>query len=175
MAKCSTSRNQSGIAPRFCGALCCVLFFLFAACNQRPVDLQAEETAIRNLEAAWSQTAGAKQLEDGLSYYADGAASFYPNVPVATNMEAIRKNWATMLALPSLSLGWKVSKVDVASSGDLAWAYGTSEISYNDPKGNPIKDRGKWVDVLRKQPDGKWKIVADIFNSDLPLPSPSAN
>jgi len=35
-----------------------------------------------------------------------------------------------------------------------------------------FNDKGKYVTVYRKQPDGKWKVVADIFNSDLPAPAP---
>jgi len=38
--------------------------------------------------------------------------------------------------------------------------------------GPPVTDRGKLVEVWKKQADGKWKTVADIFNSDLPLPAP---
>ena len=40
----------------------------------------------------------------------------------------------------------------------------------NGPKGKPVADRGKYVTIWRKQPDGKWKVVADILNSDLPVP-----
>jgi ketosteroid isomerase-like protein len=35
-----------------------------------------------------------------------------------------------------------------------------------------MKDRGKSVTVFRKEPDGAWKVVADIGNSDLPTPVP---
>jgi ketosteroid isomerase-like protein len=42
----------------------------------------------------------------------------------------------------------------------------------NDPKGKPVNDKGKYVTVYGKQPDGKWKVVVDIFNSDLPAPAP---
>jgi len=30
-------------------------------------------------------------------------------------------------------------------------------------------DKGKYLTVFRKQPDGSWKAVADMINSDLPL------
>ena len=36
----------------------------------------------------------------------------------------------------------------------------------------PVADRGKFVEVWKKQADGKWKVVADIFNSDLPAAPP---
>jgi ketosteroid isomerase-like protein len=31
-----------------------------------------------------------------------------------------------------------------------------------------VNDRGKFVVVWKKQTDGAWMIVADIWNSDLP-------
>jgi hypothetical protein len=34
-------------------------------------------------------------------------------------------------------------------------------------------DQGKRLEVWRKQADGKWKVVADIFNSDLAAPAPA--
>jgi ketosteroid isomerase-like protein len=37
----------------------------------------------------------------------------------------------------------------------------------NDISGKPINDRGKYLEVWEKQPDGKWKCVADMWNSDL--------
>jgi len=35
-----------------------------------------------------------------------------------------------------------------------------------------IEDHGKFLEVRRKQADGSWLMVADIFNSDVPLPTP---
>jgi ketosteroid isomerase-like protein len=35
-----------------------------------------------------------------------------------------------------------------------------------------MEDRGKLVEVWKKQLDGTWKTVTDIFNSDLPPPAP---
>jgi ketosteroid isomerase-like protein len=30
-------------------------------------------------------------------------------------------------------------------------------------------DKGKYVTIWRKQPDGSWKVVEDMFNSDIPM------
>jgi ketosteroid isomerase-like protein len=40
-----------------------------------------------------------------------------------------------------------------------------------DPAGKPVTDRGKYVTIWKKQADGSWKVIADIFNSDLPMPA----
>ena len=39
----------------------------------------------------------------------------------------------------------------------------TYELAVNDPKGNPVKDHGKYIVVWKKQADGSWKAVADIL------------
>ena len=51
---------------------------------------------------------------------------------------------------------------------------GMYQLTMKDSQGNPVNDRGKFVEVWKKQADGKWKVEADIFNSDLPVAAPSA-
>jgi ketosteroid isomerase-like protein len=36
--------------------------------------------------------------------------------------------------------------------------------------GREIKDKGKFVVVWKRQADGSWKIVRDVYNSDVPPP-----
>ena len=109
-----------------------------------------------------------------VSFYAGDAAVFAPNDPIATTKEAIRATATKMFAAPGFSLSFQSTKVDVAHSGDMAYTYGTYTMTMNDPKGTPMTDKGKYVTVYRKQADGSWKAVADIFNSDLAPPGSSS-
>jgi len=131
------------------------------------------EQALRDTDAQWSAAAGAKDLDKTVSYYADDAMVLPPNAAIATTKEAIRNVWKDLLASPGLVISWKTTKVEVAKSGDMAYLSGTYELTMNDASGNPVNDRGKYVEVLEKQANGKWKCGADIWNSDLPAsPSP---
>jgi len=65
-----------------------------------------------------------------------------------------------------------MGRVEVARSGDLAYIMGAYTLAMKDSQGNPVNDHGKFVEVWKKQADGKWKVEADIFNSDLPAPAP---
>jgi ketosteroid isomerase-like protein len=58
--------------------------------------------------------------------------------------------------------------VEVAKSGDLAYSTGTYTDAWKDPQGKLITDKGKIMEVWKKQTDGRWKVVADTYNSDLP-------
>ncbi|HLY63214.1 MAG TPA: DUF4440 domain-containing protein [Terriglobia bacterium] len=164
---------EKGRRPKLAFCVCVALLEFSSACSQQtPVDTRtADETAIRNMDAQWSKTAGAHDLDGTLAYYSDDASVMASNVPIATGREAIRAIWAPM-CVPDASVSWVANKVDVARSGDLAYSIGTYKDTAKDAQGKPETDRGKLLEVWKKQADGKWKVVADIFNSDLPLPAP---
>ena len=163
-------RQRSALAFAGCLAL---LSFTLACQPQAPPDTRAaDESAVRDLDAQWSKAAAAKDAESAVSYYAEDAALMPPNAPIATGKEAIRVFWKSLVASPGFTVGWKATKAEVARSGDLAYLIGTYELTVNDASGKPVNDRGKYIEVWRKQADGKWKAVADMFNSDLAAPAP---
>ena len=65
-----------------------------------------------------------------------------------------------------------LAAIEVARSGDIAYIRGTYDVAMNDPKGKPMKDTGKLVEVWKKQSDGGWKCAVDTWNSDLPAAPP---
>lgn len=144
----------------------CLALLLFAAACSRPAPAE-DEAAIRELDAQWSKTAAANDLDGTVSYYTDDATLLPPNAPIAVGKQAIRASWASLLG-PGVSVSWQVSKVEVSRSGDLAYLIGTYESTAKDPQGKPVTDRGKLLEVWKKQADGKWKAIADTYNSDLP-------
>ena len=53
--------------------------------------------------------------------------------------------------------------VEYGVEGDLAYQVGTFAISGANPS-----EQGKFVNILRRQADGTWKVTVSIFNSDKP-------
>lgn len=147
---------------------CFALSLFVAGCSQTPPDTRAaEETTLRALNTQWSKAADSKDLEATVSYYSDDASVFPPNAPLASGKQAIHAVWADVLNSAS-SISWQTDKVEVARSGDIAYLTGMYQTTAKDPHAQPVNDSGKFVEVWKKQADGKWKTVADIFNSDLP-------
>jgi uncharacterized protein (TIGR02246 family) len=151
---------------------CLVLMVLVSGCNQQtqPDTHAADESAVKDADAQWSKTAGANDLDGTLAYYTDDASLLPPNAPIATGKQAIRAVWAAMLT-PDATVSWQVTKADAARSGELAYVEGVYQITAKNPKGKSQEDKGKLVEVWKKQLDGKWKVVTDIFNSDVPPPA----
>jgi ketosteroid isomerase-like protein len=42
------------------------------------------------------------------------------------------------------------------------------------PDSTKVPDTGKFMDIRRRQADGRWLFTHDIFNSDIPLPTEPA-
>jgi ketosteroid isomerase-like protein len=157
---------------------CLALLLVASACTtpSAPDTRKADEAALRELDAQWAKSAQANDLDGTVAYYSDDATLLPPNAPMAKDKQAIRAMWAELL-VPGNSLTWQATKVEVAKSGDLAFIMGTYQLSMKGPEGQPLNDTGKFVEVWEKQPDGKWKVGTDIFNSDLPAapaPAPAA-
>ena len=151
------------------------LLSLSIACQPQaaPDTRAADEAAIRKLDAEWSKAAGAKDADKTVSYYTDDAQVMPANSPVIHDKAGARAMWQGMFNMPGFSGGWKPAKVDVARSGDLAYVTGTYEMHETDASGKPKTDKGKYLEVWKKQADGSWKCVADMFSTDLPATPPA--
>ena len=168
-----TTRRAKHQRSRFALCSCIALLLLATACTQQaPPDTRAaDEAAIRDADAQWAKTAGAGDLDGTVADYAEDASVLAPNAPIASDKQSIRGAWGSLLG--STSISWQANKVEVARSSDLAYIQGTYQLTSKDQQRNPV-DKGKFVEVWKKQADGKWKVVADIFNSDMPVaPSPA--
>lgn len=133
----------------------------------------ADEAAIRKIDEQWAKDAGEKKTVDAwMLYYTDDAVVLPPNEPIQTTNEGIRKSLAGLMGLPGLSITWQLTKVEVAKSGELAYAYGAYEMSFDD-KGARVSDKGKILEIWKKQADGGWKCAVDTWNTDMPLMPPA--
>lgn len=158
---------------RTTGVLLAGLLALLISGCARPVDVEAEQAAIRTAGDVELLNAAKTGDVDGLvSFLADGASMFPPNAPIATGEEAMHKVWSDIAASPSVD--WQTTSVEVSRAGDLAYSHGTYELGVTDAEGNPATETGKWVNVWKKQPGGAWKQVVIIWNADQAAPTPAA-
>jgi ketosteroid isomerase-like protein len=164
---------------KFAAVLCaCAAVILFASsCGQvTPADTRVvDESTIREMDVKWSKAATAKDLEGTVSYYGDDASLLPPNTTIQIGKTAVHAAWAGLLGSVD-SIAWQPNKIEVSKSSDMAYVIGVYQLASKDPQGKPVLDHGKYVEVWKKQGDGNWKVVADIFNTDLlpETPAPAA-
>src|SRR5580700_10775762 len=101
-----------------------------------------DEAPIRRIDALWSQAADDKDLEGAVHPYAEDASMLPFGAPIATGTDAIRKTWAGLMAKPGYALTFVPTKIEVASSGDMAWEIGTFDLRLSDAQGQPMEIPG---------------------------------
>ena len=130
-----------------------------AGCAQS-VNPEQGRASLMAVDREWSQTV--KDQDKFVTYFATDASAYVPGAPLLKGQPAIKKAIGEMFAAPGFSLQWAATKADISSSGDIGYTSGTYQMG---------PEKGKYVTVWKKQADGSWKVVEDIFNADAP-PSP---
>jgi len=130
-----------------------------------PDTRKADEAAIRAASADWNKAAQARDLDKATSYYAEDAVDLVDKGALVKGKNSIRLVWKDILAPTAPTLTFTTTFVEVARSGDMAYEYGTTELTTTNKKGKPTVEKGKYATVWKKQGDGSWKSVLDIDNS----------
>lgn len=82
----------------------------------------------------------------------------------------IRAAMVDVLSDTTIVFTWEPRRARAAESGELGYTVGDYRISRRDSAGTIAEtlDRGMYVTIWRRQPDGGWKVVVDIGTSAQP-------
>jgi len=163
-------RNTSLIA-------CLALVAIAVACSNAPTSTApppdtraADVQAVKDVEAAWVKDAATKDPDKWASYFTEDGSGLYPGAPILNGKAAIRAAMVPILADPNFSLIFQSTRSMASKGGDMVYSQGTYTMTMTDPKTKKtMTDKGKYLTVYTKQPDGSWKAVSDTFNSDSPM------
>ena len=135
----------------------------FAGCTsaRSQADVRSE---ILRLDAEWSRAAQNRDVARVLSFWAEDAIVLPPARPAVVGSAAIREFVVKSFQTPGFSISWKTSNVAVSRSGDIAYTTGTNRVTFSAPSGEQVTVEGKAVAVWRREKDGAWKCVIDIWN-----------
>ena len=145
---------------------CTGLLALTAGCGGD--SSSADAKTIKARSELWSKAGSVKDSASFATFYADDATVMLPNEPPIKGMDAIKAVLTPMMQDPNFSLSFTTDKVEV--SGILAYTQGAVTLKTTARDGKQFADTGKYLTVWKKQADGSWKAIEDIFNSDLPAP-----
>jgi len=150
--------------------LFCACIILIGCTRAPKVDTLAEANAIRNLEDQWTVALQKSDTDKIISFFNTDAVAMKPNTPISIGLQAIRKERESSFTDTTMlykTYSSKIDTIEVSASGDLAYVRGTDRITTKTPNGL-VDDMGKWVDIWKKI-NGEWKVVVNIWNSDMPL------
>lgn len=119
---------------------------------------------ILQADAEWSRAAQSRDVERIVSFWAEDATVLPPGSPPVVGKMAIREFVTKSFQTPGFSISWNTTTVVVSRSGDIAYTTGTNRVSFSAPDGKQVIVEGKAVAVWRREKDGAWKCVVDIWN-----------
>ena len=128
-------------------------------------DPAAAEAAVRQADADWAAV-GASGAEAWMVFYTADAIVLLPKGQLASGKELVRQSVTRLLAHSHLAVAWHPINVEMAPSGDLAFVSSAYELRFSDARGMPVSDRGRRIEIWRKQADGPWKCIVDTWSSD---------
>ena len=144
-----------------------IALFLLQACQEKKIDQQAESDNLMALSREWAQAAKDRDVDKTVSFWADDAVIMSPDEPSMKGIEAIRKMVDESMQLPGFEVFWEPTEAHVSASGDMGYVivknYFTLPV---DTLGNTKTITNKGVEIWKKQEDGQWKNVVDIYNGD---------
>lgn len=149
-----------------------VLAITLAGCerhagNGGSASADSAKAAIKADEKSWNAQFKSKDLEGLLGHYADNAYLVAPGVKPASGSMEIRKAYADATSDQAFDVTFASERIDVAASGDLAYARGRFTEKYTDPKTQKVMtDSGSYVTIYKKQADGGWKALEDFAVAD---------
>lgn len=132
-----------------------------ASSDAPAVDTAAEAATIQQLETEWSDRFAAGDIAWIVDLHAADAVQLPPGAPLVQGREALRAAWQGMADTEGLGVSWSSTAAFVSPDGEMAYDYGTVELTTPDGAVHDMKYLVVWV-----RENGEWKVAADMFNAN---------
>lgn len=130
------------------------------------MDLESERHRLLERDAQWAAiSAQGRDVEGILSFWTDDARVYPPGTPPVSGKAALRSYVQGALAIPGFHITWESSEAYLSRDGHMGYLLGINEVTMPGPGGQAVTTRGRGLTVWRREPDGEWRCVIDIWNA----------
>jgi len=151
--------------------LCVVLVLVCAGCGPSPsrvADAATLEAEVRAAAEVYHAAASSKDAAAVVALYDTDPLMVPPNAEMVEGLDGVQQYRFGFIETPGVALSFEIARVEVAASGDIAWTLSIGQITIDNPDGPDGRDVVRDFHTWKKQSDGSWKVVVDIWNSGIP-------
>jgi len=150
-----------------------IVLLLPLACVPAPPDMVALRKTVDDYNNASKDAMLSGNSDKLMTYYEADALEMAPNSPVVKGKENILAFQQQMA-----KAGMKFNAVDfqtleLTADGKSAYEIGSYDMTMTMSPAGEMKDKGKYIALWRQQADGSWKVHAETWNTDMPMPPPA--
>ena len=131
--------------------------------GQRPSLSSSETAAVRTASRAYASAWLTNDPEQVMATLTDDAVLSPSGNRFIEGTEAIREFWWPKDSPPSTISEFVMADREVSGFGDLAYVRGTFSLEF-DYDGKAYSNAGNYLSILKRQPDGSWRISHHMWN-----------
>jgi uncharacterized protein (TIGR02246 family) len=132
--------------------------------DSRPSEISASKTELGQMNRDFAAALNAKDATAAAALYAEDAVLIPPGEALVQGRGAIEEYWRGAIESGGVR-DVSVETMDARSSGSLGYETGSFVLTVNGPNGEAVTDKGRYVELLRRQPDGRWLSTHGIWNA----------
>ena len=133
------------------------------------IETESDLVSLRLAANTYHQAASAKDRAAVVALYDENALMVPPNAALVEQLEGVQGYRFGFLETPGVELQFEILRAEISTSGDIGWTLSIGDITINNPEGPPGRDIIRDFHTWKKQADGSWKVVVDMWNSELPI------
>ena len=159
--------NEIRLGPIGAAAVLCLAVFT-GGCGGAAVDTTTSDTAAITAMSNARARAFAEGDAAGIAlHFTDDAYLMAPDTPTLQGRTAVEAYYQSIFDQYLTGLESRYDEVEV--SGTLAYGRGFATVTLT-PRagGTSLTTTAKYLNILKKQPDGTWKTTHDIWNGNEP-------
>jgi len=142
---------------------------VFAGCQKAEMSTELDREAIEAVFSGIQEAMNSGNAASVANHFGEDATFLAPNAPMVVGRENIEEFIQGMFDMGVKELIGETVKLEVI--GDLAYRIGRYKLTIQPEGSEAMTDKGKFVELFNRQ-NGTWKVVAAIFNTSMPMPSP---
>ncbi|HMV30636.1 MAG TPA: nuclear transport factor 2 family protein [Gemmatimonadales bacterium] len=128
----------------------------------RPVDTATARASLMAVDAAYDSSTASSRTAGWVAYYADSGRMIDGAGNFLVGPAAIGSYMEPLLGDTTRSLRWAPDHAEVSGDGTLGYTWGRWTMTARDSTGARQVGQGRYITVWRRQPDGQWKVEADL-------------
>jgi uncharacterized protein (TIGR02246 family) len=127
-------------------------------------EVSASKIELGQMNRDFGAALNAKDAKAAAALYTEDAVLIPPGEPLVRGREAIEEYWRGAIELGGIR-DVSVETMDALSSGSLGYETGSFVLTINGPDGEAVIDKGRYIELLRLEPDGRWLSTHGIWNA----------
>jgi uncharacterized protein (TIGR02246 family) len=140
--------------------------FLLSGCGaDNRISTDNDKKLITDISASRAKAFNKGDAAGIAFHFTDNAFLMVPGKPVTKGKNAVEAYYRSIFDTYNTVLESHYEEVEV--SGNLAYGRGEAKVTLIPKKGgDSLVSTAKYLNILKKQPDGSWKTTHDIWNAN---------